>query len=109
MTKKKATGLWEKIDVKITGYISLAILIISVFTFLYVVSLATAAAGTLPIWAAYVGFGIIVADSLAIALARWGQAQTGRKLAPNRWAVRLCGVMIGLMLLIYIWGIILSI
>lgn len=105
--KKHKSRIWEKIDVKITGYISLGLLAVLVGVLIYLVVLATIAAGTLPIWAAYAGFGIIVCNVLSIQLAKWGQAQTGRHLKANRLAVRLHTGMIVVMALIYILGLIL--
>ena len=104
--KKHKSRIWEKIDVKITGYISLGLFAALVGVLIWLVVLATVAAGTLPIWAAYAGFGIIVCNFLAIRLAKWGQAQTGRHLKANRLAVRLHIGMIVVMALVYILGIV---
>lgn len=108
MWKKLRKWLGEKIDVKITGYISVVMFAVTVMALLYVIGLAAGADGNLPIWVAYAGFGIIAVNILAIMLSRWGQRQTGRRLKVNRTAVWLNWGMIIVMVLIYGLGIILS-
>ena len=100
--------LAQKIDVKITGYISVVMFALSVIALVVLIVKAVGAAGELPLWAAYAGAGIMVFDGLAILLAKWGQAQTGRRLMVNKAAVWLNGGMILVMAAIYVWGLTLT-
>lgn len=109
MWKKWKNAIAEKIDIKITGYISAAMFGIAAVALLYVIGLSAGAAGALPLWAAYAGFGIMVFCWLAILLSKWGQRQTGRRLKINKIAVWLNGGLIGVMGLIYVLGIVLSV
>ena len=97
--------LAEKIDVKITGYISVVMFAMSVMALIALLVKAVGTAGELPLWAAYAGVGIMAFDWLAILLAKWGQAQTGRRLMVNKTAVWLNRGMILVMAAIYGWGV----
>ena len=99
--------LREKVDVKITGYISAAVFALTAAALICLIGLSASRSGELSVQAAFVGFGLIVCNLLAIRLARWGQTQTGRRLKLNRTAIRLNQVMIGVMLAIYLFGIVL--
>lgn len=107
MWKKIKAELAQKIDVKITGYISVIMFALTAAVLLYVIGLSAGAAGALPMWAAFAGFGIIIVNVMAIRLAKWGQRQTGRKLKLSKTAVWLNRGMIAVMVLIYGLGIIL--
>ena len=109
MWKKFKALLAEKIDVKITGYISVVMFAFTVGALFYMIGLSAGTFGNLPMWAAYAGFGLAVVNLLAIRLARWGQRQTGRRLKLNKTAVWLNRGMILVMVLIYGLGIVLSV
>lgn len=100
------TWLSEKVDVKVTGYICVGIFGLTVVGLLCLIGLSAGVEGALSEWAAAAGFGIILINAWNILLARWGQQQTGRKLIWNKVAVILSGCMIGLMVMIYIMGIV---
>jgi len=103
--KKK---LAEKIDVKITGYISTVMFGMAVIALFVLVGMSVGAAGELPLWVAFAGVGVMVFNWLAICLSKWGQAQTGRRLMVNKTAVWLNRGMILTMVLIYGLGVVLS-
>ena len=106
MWKKWKDWLSAKVDVKVTGYICMAVFTLTVIALIALVVMSVGAEGKLPEWAAAAGVGIILVNAWNILLARWGQAQTGRKLNWNKTAVILSGSMIGLMAVIYVLGII---
>ena len=108
MWKTLKAKLTEKIDVKITGYISVFMFGMTVIGLFMLIGRAAGASGELPLWASVAGFGIILFNLLAIRIARWGQAQTGRRLMINRTAVWMNRGMIGVMVLIYGLGVVLS-
>lgn len=106
MWKKWKEWLSAKVDVKVTGYICVAVFALTLIGLIALVVLSVGAEGKLSEWAAAAGVGIILVNAWNILLARWGQAQTGRKLNWNKTAVILSGSMIGLMAVIYVLGII---
>lgn len=106
MWKEWKSRLEEKVDVKVTGYISVGIFALSVILLLWLVGLSAAAAGELAEWAAAAGIAIILVNAWSIVLAKWGQAQTGRKLKLNRTAVWLNRAVIAVMAVIYVLGMI---
>ena len=101
------TKLSEKIDVKVTGYISVMMFALSVVALIILIVMSVRSAGALPLWVAFAGAGIMAFDGLAIGLSKWGQAQTGRRLMVNKTAVWLNRGMILVMLVIYGWGLVL--
>lgn len=105
MGEKAKKMLGEKIDVKITGYISTVIFGLTAAAFLVLIGLSASRSGELPGWAAAAGFGVIAVNLLAIKLSKWGQAQTGRRLTLNKTAVWLNRAMIVVMLAVYALGI----
>lgn len=105
MWKKWKEWLSAKVDVKVTGYICVAVFALTLISLIILVVMSVGAEGKLPEWAAAAGVGIILVNAWNILLARWGQAQTGRKLKWNKTAVILSGSMIGLMAVIYLVGI----
>lgn len=105
MWKKWKEWLSTKVDVKVTGYICVAVFALTLIGLIALVVLSVGAKGKLSEWAAAAGVGIILVNAWNILLARWGQAQTGRKLKWNKSAVILSGSMIGLMAFIYLVGI----
>ncbi|MBQ8813700.1 MAG: hypothetical protein IJZ85_04305 [Lachnospiraceae bacterium] len=108
MWKAFKTKLAEKIDIKITGYISAFMFGLTVIGLFMLIGMAAGTSGELPLWAAFAGVGIIVFNGLAIRLSKWGQAQTGRRLKINKVAVWMNRGMIGVMILIYGLGVVLS-
>ena len=105
MWKKWKEWLSAKVDVKVTGYICVGIFALTLIGLIALVVMSVGTEGKLPEWAAAAGVGIILVNAWNILLARWGQAQTGRKLSWNKTAVILSGSMIGLMVFIYMVGI----
>ena len=105
--KKIKTKLAEKIDVKITGYISVVMFVMAVVGLIALIVMSVRAAGELPLWVAFAGVGIMAFDWLAIRLSKWGQAQTGRRLMVNKTAVWLHRGLILVMVVIYGWGLVL--
>lgn len=108
MWKALKVKLAEKIDVKITGYISVFMFGLTVIGLFMLIGMSAGASGELPLWASFAGFGIIVFNLLAIRLSKWGQAQTGRRLMINKTAVWMNRGMIVVMVLIYGMGVVLS-
>lgn len=105
MWKKWKEWFSSKVDVKVTGYICVVVFALTLIGLIALVVMSVSAEGKLPEWAAATGVGIILTNAWNILLARWGQAQTGRKLNWNKTAVILSGSMIGLMAVIYMVGI----
>ncbi len=105
MWKKWKEWLASKVDVKVTGYICVAVFALTLIGLFWLVAKSAGTEGKLAEWAAAAGVGIILINAWNILLARWGQAQTGRKLKWNRAAVVLSAVLIGVMVLIYLLGI----
>ena len=105
MWKKWKEWLSAKVDVKVTGDICVGIFALTGIGLIVLVVMSVRAEGELPEWTAAAGVGIILVNAWNILLARWGQAQTGRKLNRNKMAVILSGSMIGLMVFIYMVGI----
>ena len=105
MWKKWKEWLATKVDVKVTGYICVAVFALTLIGLIALVVMSVGAEGKLSEWAATAGVGIVLVNAWNILLARWGQAQTGRKLSWNKTAVILSGSMIGLMVFIYLVGI----